>query len=226
MQKLMRQWSGFDLMQEFHQNLTRTNTTQRISRFGVGVRTVSPGPHQRRSSHREVPETQMDCFFMKRKTDSELMVVLNFPDCESRCTFACAGKGPADFSIRVIYNKWEFCGRKRAVLRTDTGHACSASCAVVCRSRTDETILKNLPMYSSSSMGAMEVTSRLVEGQRKDKRRTTGTGAEDEHHGSNHTMVCSTRLLVVELVQNQTRRSHDRARHQRKAIWRRSGRPG
>ena len=55
-------------------------------------------PHKRRSSERDVSETQMDCFSTNRQTDSELMTVLNFLDCESGCTFACAvDRVPGDF---------------------------------------------------------------------------------------------------------------------------------
>ena len=46
--------------------------------------------HKRRSSGRDVPETQLDHFCMNRKSESELMTVLNFRDCESGCTFASA----------------------------------------------------------------------------------------------------------------------------------------
>ena len=52
-------------------------------------------PHKRRSSDRDVSQTQTDYCFMNRNTDSELMTVLNFLDCESGCSFACAvNKGP------------------------------------------------------------------------------------------------------------------------------------
>ena len=51
--------------------------------------------HERRSSDRDVPETKMDDFFMNRKTDSELMTVLNFLDCEVRMYVRiCRRHGP------------------------------------------------------------------------------------------------------------------------------------
>ena len=55
-----------------------------------------PGlPHTRRSADRDVPETQMDYYFVNRRTDSNLMQMFNFLDSESGCTFACAAdKGP------------------------------------------------------------------------------------------------------------------------------------
>ena len=58
-----------------------------------------PGfPHKRRSSDRDVPDTTIDYIFMNRMTDRELLTVLNFLDCESGCSFACAvDKGPGDF---------------------------------------------------------------------------------------------------------------------------------
>ena len=56
---------------------------------------------------------------MNRKTDSELMSVLNVLDCESECTFACAvDKGPGDFLVSVICKELQFCGRKRVLFRT------------------------------------------------------------------------------------------------------------
>ena len=44
--------------------------------------------HKRRSSYRDVPERQMDYFFRNRELRIELVMVLNFLDCESGCTFA------------------------------------------------------------------------------------------------------------------------------------------
>ena len=47
---------------------------------------------------------------MTRNADSELMAVLNFLDCESGCTSACAvDKGPCDSSVS---KGLEMCGRK------------------------------------------------------------------------------------------------------------------
>ena len=76
-------------------------------------------PHKRRSSDRDVSETEMDFFCMDHKTDRELMTVLkNFLDCESGCAFACAvDTGPGDFPVSVVCKDLECCGSKRAVLR-------------------------------------------------------------------------------------------------------------
>ena len=64
-------------------------------------------PHELRSSHRDVIETQMDYFLVNRKTDSELMAVLNFLGCESGCAFACAvEKSPCDFFVSVFAKDW------------------------------------------------------------------------------------------------------------------------
>ena len=105
----MCQGSGFDLISEIHQNLSGTNTTQRISRFGNGVSTVlrKDLPHKRRSPDRDVSDTKMDHFIMDRKTDSELMTALNSLDRESGCVFACAAdKGPGDFSVSIVCKRF------------------------------------------------------------------------------------------------------------------------
>ena len=67
-------------------------------------------PHQQRSSDRDVLETQMDYFLTNRESDSELMTVLNFLDCDSGCTFACAvDTGPGDFLVSATRTGLEFC---------------------------------------------------------------------------------------------------------------------
>ena len=71
-----------DLIQEIHQKLIGTNTTERIFFFGVGVSIALLD--KRRSSDRDVIETQINYYFMNRKSDSELMKVLNFLDVRSR----------------------------------------------------------------------------------------------------------------------------------------------
>ena len=155
MQKLMCQRSGVDLIQEIHQKLRGTNTPQRISRFGVCVGTVSL---ERR------PKTQMDYFFMNCKTDSSLITVPKFLDCESGCTFVCTvDKGPGYFLVSVICKGVAFCGRRNVVLRTDHSHAISALSTVLCQARKEEeTILKHSPTYSSAKMDAIEVANRFV----------------------------------------------------------------
>ena len=47
--------------------------------------------------------------------------------------------------ISVISNRWDFCGRKRVVLRTDDERAISALSTAVCQARTKDTIRDNLP---------------------------------------------------------------------------------
>ena len=77
-------------------------------------------PHKRRSSDRDVSETQMDYFLTNRQTDSELMKVPNFLDCESGCSFDCAvDKGPGDFRVSVVCKAWSSAaGRKSCSERT------------------------------------------------------------------------------------------------------------
>ena len=111
--------------------------------------------HKRRSSDHDLLETQMDYFFMNRKTDSELMTLLNILDCESGFSFACAvDKGPGDFLVSVICNGLVFCGRKRVVRRTGSEHAVSALSTAVCHARKEET-------NQSASMGTHEFANRL-----------------------------------------------------------------
>ena len=108
----MGERSGFDLKQELHQKLTGRNTTQRFSRLGVRCEHCVAGkmpdlPYKLRSSDRDVIETQMDYFYMNRRTDSELMTVLNFLGCESGCAFPCAvEKSPRDFLVSVFAKDW------------------------------------------------------------------------------------------------------------------------
>ena len=123
-------------------------------------------PHKRRTSDGDIPQTQMDYFFMNRKGDTELLTVLNFLDCESGCMFSCAvDKGPGDYPVSVVCKGLQFCGRKRIVMRTDNENAITALSKAVCEGRTDETALESGPKYSSASMGAIEVANRAVEGQ-------------------------------------------------------------
>ena len=84
-------------------------------------------PHMRRSSDLDVPATEMDDFFLYRKTDRGLMTVL---DCESGCTFACAfHKGPGGVFVGVICKGFEFCGRRGSwgVLGSTVASAMSSS---------------------------------------------------------------------------------------------------
>ena len=62
----------------------------------------------------------MDYFFTNRKSDGELMTVLNFLDCDSECTFACAvDKGPGDFLVSATRTGLEFrAGRESCSART------------------------------------------------------------------------------------------------------------
>ena len=186
-------------------------------------------PHKRRSSVRDAPETQRDYNFTNRKSDSELMTVLNFLDCGSGCTFACAVDfGPGDFLVTVICKGLKFGGRKRFVLRTGREHAVSAVSTAVCQARTEETILENSPKYSSASMGATGFANPFVEGQIRT------VGGRLEHVLKIEINITdaivsrgrSTRLLVAEPLQNQVRWLFARPCHQRKAIWRRGGRVG
>ena len=139
-------------------------------------------------------------------------------------TFACAlGKGPGDFPVSVM------CRGLGVLWRAQTDHRACYLCALstaVCQARTEETILKKPPKCSSASMGAVEVANRLVEGQIRTDKRTTGAGAEDrdQHHGSNRSMGCATRLLVAEPIQCQVGWLLDIRRQQRKAMRRRRGR--
>ena len=91
-------------------------------------------PHKQRRSDRDVPETQMDHFFMNRKSDSALMTLLNFLDGVSGCTFACTvTRAPSDSPVSVICKSLEFRGRTRFVLRTDSEHAISALSMALCQ---------------------------------------------------------------------------------------------
>ena len=134
---------------------------------------------------------------MNRKWDRELMTVLNFLDCLSGCTFACAvDKGPGDFLVSVICKGMEFRGRKRVVLRTDS-EAISALTTAVCPARAEETILENSPKYSSPR-GCESLGGRTDQ----DDKSTTGAGAKDrdQHHGSCRSTDRSTRFLVAESI--------------------------
>ena len=74
-------------------------------------------PHKRRSSDRDVPENEMNYFFMNLTTDGELMIALNFLDCETGWTFACAvDKAQVTFLLVLFPEALEFCGKKRVVL--------------------------------------------------------------------------------------------------------------
>ena len=96
-------------------------------------------PHKGHSSDPDVHEMKMDHSFANRRTDSELMTVLNFLHRESGSTFAFAvHKGPGDFPVSVTSQGLEVCGRKRLVLRTDSGHAVSALSTAVCQASAEE----------------------------------------------------------------------------------------
>ena len=56
---------------------------------------VNARPVSKRNSDRDETETQMDYFFMNRKSDIGLMRVLNLLACESGCTLVFDGvEGP------------------------------------------------------------------------------------------------------------------------------------
>ena len=110
----------------------------------------------------------MDNFFIDRKTDSELTILLNLLDCESRLPFACAvDRGPGDLFVSVFSRGLKFCERNRAELRTDNGHAIlreARRCAKEEQRKTSSgTRQTSLQPAWVPSMGAIEVANRLVE---------------------------------------------------------------
>ena len=83
------------------------------------------------------------------------------------------------------------------------------------------TILEN----ASASMRAIEVASRLVEGQIRTirGRLEQALKIDVKHHGPIRRRVHSTRFQVGEPGQSQARRLHAPPRHRRKIIRRRRG---
>ena len=148
----MGQRSGFDLIQEIHQKLSRTNTTQRISWFGAGVNTavrkMPDLPHRRCSSERDVPESQVTVLNFLQDVRALLLSTRTRPSCQHH--------------LQMIGVLWQ---EESRAPEPDGEHAISASCTAVCQARTEDTIFENVPRYSSASMGTTEVTNRVVEGQ-------------------------------------------------------------
>ena len=125
MQKLMAQRSGFDLIQEIHQMLNGTNTTQRICRSAVGVSIVLLERCQ--TCHTRDAVRIVTC--PKRRWTTSSWTASRTA---SRWPFACpVDKGPGDFPVSVICKGFELCGRRRFGLKTDNEHAISALSTVV-----------------------------------------------------------------------------------------------
>ena len=105
------------------------HTATHIYRFAVGESTLSP--ERCRNFHTSVAIQIVTCskrrwtFFVSRKTDSELMTVLNVLACESGCAYACAvdeGPGPCPASCS---KDWGGVLRQKES-RTQNGHrACN-----------------------------------------------------------------------------------------------------
>ena len=118
-------------------------------------------PHRRRRGGRDKPELQVDCTFMGRQ---ELICALHAIDTEFLArTVIRADKGPIDFVIHGILEFLGEIGRKR-MIRSDSEPAVKALVQAVALHREDETVIEEIPVKSSQSIGCNELDHFLVGG--------------------------------------------------------------
>ena len=111
------------------------------------------------------PNYKVDYMFMGRRGEKELICALHAIDTEFLArTVIRANKGPVD---HVIYGISEFLGefgRKRIVIRSDNEPAMKAFVQAVAVHRQDETVIEEIPVKSSQSLGCNEHHHFLVGG--------------------------------------------------------------
>ena len=97
-------------------------------------------PQNRLRGGRDLPELQVDCMFMGRRGEKELICALHAIDTEFLArTVIRADKGPIDFLIHGILEFLSEIGRKRMVIRSDNEPAVKALVQAVALHREDET---------------------------------------------------------------------------------------
>ena len=122
-------------------------------------------PHRRRRGGRDLPELQVDYMFMGRRGEKELICALHAIDTEFLArTVIRADKGPIDFVFQGILEFLGEIGRKRIVIRSDNEPAVKALVQAVALHREDETVIEEIPVKSSQSIGCNEHDHFLVGG--------------------------------------------------------------
>ena len=103
--------------------------------------------------------------FMGRRGEKKLICALHAIDTEFLArTVIRADKGPIDFVIHGILGFLGEIGRKRLVIRSDNEPAAKALVQVVALHRQDETVIDEIPLKSSQSIGCNEHDHFLVGG--------------------------------------------------------------
>ena len=103
--------------------------------------------------------------FMGRRGEKELICALHAIDTEFLArTVIRADKGPIDFVIHGILEFLGEIGRKRIVIRSDNEPAVKALVQAVALHREDETVIEEIPVKSSQSIGCNEHDHFLVGG--------------------------------------------------------------
>ena len=122
-------------------------------------------PHRLRRGGRDIPEIQVDYMFMGRRSEKELTCALHAIDTEFLARMVIrADKGPIDFVISGILEFLGEIGRKRIVIRSDNESAVRALVQAVALHREDETVIEEIPVKSSQSIGCNEHDHFLVGG--------------------------------------------------------------
>ena len=122
-------------------------------------------PRRRRRGGCDLPELQVDYMFMGRRGEKELICALHAIDTESLArTVIRAHKGPIDSVIQGILEFLGEIGRKRIVIRSDNEPAVKALVQAVALHRKDETVIEEIPVKSSQSIGCNEHDHFLVGG--------------------------------------------------------------
>ena len=122
-------------------------------------------PHRRRRGGRDIPELQVDYMFMGRRGEKELIYALHAIDTEFLArTVIRADKGPIEYVIHGILEFLGEIGRKRIVNRCDNEPAVKALVQAVAVHRQDETVMEEIPVKSSQSIGSNEHDHFLVGG--------------------------------------------------------------
>ena len=120
-------------------------------------------PHRRRRGGRDLPDLQVDYTFVGRQGEKELICALHAIDTEFLArTVILADKGPIGFVIQGILEFLGEIGRKRIVIRSDDEPAVKAPVKEVALYREDETVIEEILVKSSQSIGCNEHDHFLV----------------------------------------------------------------
>ena len=192
MQKHMGPRSVFDLIEEIHLKLSGTDTPQRISISGVVVNIVL----------RERCQTCHTSDAVHIATCPRRRLLLHEPNDGQR---ADDGAQLPELRVRMYVHLQRHGVLRQEESRVQNGQRACFFC--VKHGGVPRKNGGNHPRECAEVLVSQHGRASLGGRTNKDDMRTTGVCAEDrdQHHGSNHSMGRSARLLVAEQVQSQSR---------------------